>query len=239
MVNVCILAIAFGQRLGLQRKDLAQLGLCALYHDIGKLYIPLEVLDKTTSLSEKDWAVMGNHTIYAARTLFPLIKEDRSTVDRIMTALQHHLGYDNEGYPRLPFKQKQSLFTRITTIVDTFDALTTKRIYREELLPDVALATIQEMAGTYCDPALVKLFINCMGIFPIGSTVLLTSAELAVVIESNPDPEKAHRPKVRLVTEESPSEARVLDLSQRGESKAIVKCVDPDLYGINAAQYAF
>ena len=78
-----------------------------------------------------------------------------------------------------------------------------------------------------------------MGIFPIGSTVLLASAELAVVIESNPDPEKVHRPKVRLVAEESPSEARVVDLSESGDGPAIVKCVDPAIFGINPAQYAF
>ena len=102
MVNVCVLAIAFGQRLGLRRQDIAQLGLCALYHDMGKLHIPLDVLNNHTGLSEKEWAVMGNHTVFAARTLFPLIEVDRSTVNRILTALQHHLRYGRHRLPPPP-----------------------------------------------------------------------------------------------------------------------------------------
>src|SRR3990172_6197909 len=140
MVNVCVLAIAFGQRLGLKRHSLAQLGLCALYHDMGKLHIPLDVLNKHTGLTEEEWAVMGNHTVYAARTLFPLIVVDRTTVNRILTSLQHHLRYDGTGYPKLKIRKKQSLYARITAIVDTFDAMTTKRIYQRQHLPDEAIA---------------------------------------------------------------------------------------------------
>ena len=242
MVNVCVLAIAFGQRLGLKRHSLAQLGLCALYHDMGKLHIPLDVLNKHTGLSEEEWAVMGNHTVYAARTLFPLIVVDRTTVNRILTALQHHLRYDGTGYPKLKIRKKQSLYARITAIVDTFDAMTTKRIYQRQYLPDEAIAVMHQGAGTRYDPLLVKAFINCMGIFPVGSTVVLRTGELAVVVESNPDPDHLHQPRIRIVTD--PGGLRVppfvLDLSQPGEqARAIRRCVDPEKFGIVSAHYAF
>jgi HD-GYP domain-containing protein (c-di-GMP phosphodiesterase class II) len=241
MVNVSVLTIAFGQRLGLKRQDLAQLGLCALYHDMGKLHIPLDVLNKKGSLTEEEWAVMGNHTVYAARTLFPLIADDPGTLHRILTALQHHLGYDASGYPKLKLRKRQGLFTRITSIADTFDAMTTKRIYQRQFLPSEALAAIQKSSGTRYDPLLVKAFINCMGIFPIGSTVLVTTGELGVVVESNPDPERSHQPKVKIVTDtqRSLTEPQLVDLTHPSQaSRAIVKCVDPEAFGINAAHYA-
>jgi hypothetical protein len=222
-------------------KDHAQLGLCALYHDMGKLHIPLDVLNKKGSLTEEEWAVMGNHTVYAARTLFPLIADDPGTLHRILTALQHHLGYDASGYPKLKLRKRQGLFTRITSIADTFDAMTTKRIYQRQFLPSEALAAIQKSSGTRYDPLLVKAFINCMGIFPIGSTVLVTTGELGVVVESNPDPERSHQPKVKIVTDtqRSLTEPQLVDLTHPSQaSRAIVKCVDPEAFGINAAHYA-
>lgn len=240
MVNVCVLAIAFGQRLGLSRQDLAQLGLCALYHDMGKLHIPLDVLNNHTGLSEKEWAVMGNHTVYAARTLFPLIENDRGTVNRILTALQHHLRYDGTGYPRLRIRTTQSLYARITAIVDTFDAMTTKRIYQRQYLPDEAIALLNRFAGERYDPLLVKAFINCMGIYPIGSTVALSTGELAVVVESNPDPDRIHQPKVRIVTDSARNmiPAELADLSHpQHQGRAIVRCVDPEKHGINSSHY--
>ena len=240
MVNVSVLSISFGQRLGLKRQDLAQLGLCALYHDMGKLHIPLEVLNKKGSLTEDEWAVMGNHTVYAARTLFPLIADDPGTLYRILTALQHHLGFDNSGYPKLKLLTRQGLFTRITAITDAFDAMTTKRIYQRQFLPSEALAIIQKAAGGRYDPLLVKAFINCMGIFPIGSTVLLTTGELGVVVESNPDPDRAHQPKVKIVTDTSRNltDPQLVDFGHASQaSRAIVKCVDPEAFGINAAHY--
>jgi HD-GYP domain-containing protein (c-di-GMP phosphodiesterase class II) len=242
MVNVCVLAIAFGQRLGLKRNSLAQLGLCALYHDMGKLHIPIEVLNKHTGLSEEEWAIMGNHTVFAARTLFPLIVVDRGTVTRILTALQHHLRFDGSGYPRLRIRRKQSLYARITAIVDTFDAMTTKRIYQRQYLPDEAIAVLHEGAGTRYDPLLVKAFINCMGIYPVGSTVALRSGELAVVVESNPDPDRIHQPRVRIVTDRGRRRAVpfLADLSLPGEEgRAILRCVDPDELGITSPRYAF
>ena len=240
MVNVCVLAIAFGQRLGLRRGALAQLGLSALYHDMGKLHIPLEVLNNHTNLTEKEWAVMGNHTVFAARTLFPLIETDRTTVHRILTALQHHLRYDGTGYPKLRIRKRQSLYARITAIVDTFDAMTTKRIYQRQYLPDEAIALIYKFAGQRYDPVLVKAFVNCMGIYPVGSTIALSSGELAVVVESNPDPDHIHQPMVRVVTDASQrlAPAFTLDLAHPdARPRHILHCVDPEKYGINSSHY--
>lgn len=242
MVNVCVLAIAFGQRLGLKRHSLAQLGLCALYHDMGKLHIPHEVLNKQNGLTEEEWAVMGNHTVYAARTLFPLIVLERGTVNRILTALQHHRRYDGTGYPKLKIRKKQSLYARVTAIVDTFDAMTTKRIYQRQYLPDEAIAVMYQGAGTRYDPLLVKAFINCMGIFPIGSTVVLRTGELAVVVDSNPDPDHIHQPRIRIVTDSRRQKVApfLADLSQPGEeARGILHCVDPEEFGIVSAHYAF
>ncbi len=241
MVNVCVLAIAFGQRLGLGRRKLAELGLCALYHDLGKLHIPPDVLRKHGPLTEKEWALMGNHGPYAARSLFPLVAHDRGVVQRILSALQHHYGYDGKGYPRLRLLRRQSLYARIIAIVDVFDAMTTKRVYQEKFLPDGAMRIISKRAGEYCDPLLVKAFINCMGIFPVGSTVRLATGELAVVVESNPDPEKLDQPRVRVVTDSRGDfvEPFLVELSQPSQrDRRITKGVDPEEFGINSAHYA-
>jgi len=241
MVNVCVLAIAFGQRLGLPRNELAQLALCALYHDMGKLHIPLAVLNKSGNFSEEEWAVMGNHTVFAARTLFPLVENDLGAMKRILTALQHHLRFDGKGYPKLRLFRRQTLFTRITSICDTFDAMTTKRIYQRQYLPDEALKVLSDGAGTKYDPLLVKAFINCLGIFPVGSTVLLESGELAVVMEANPDPEHLPHPKIKVVADAAKRlvEPTPVDLSlPEAGRRQILRCVDPELFGINSAHYA-
>ncbi len=153
MVNVCVLAIAFGQRLGLKRHSLAQLGLSALYHDMGKLHIPLDVLNKNDGFTEEQWAVMGNHTVYAARTLFPLIVVDRTTVNRILTSLQHHLRYDGTVIHGSGSAGSRASTRRITAIVDTFDAMTTKRIYQRQYLPDEAIAVMHQGAGSQLQSA--------------------------------------------------------------------------------------
>jgi len=241
MVNVCVLAIAFGQRLGLERRELARLGLSALYHDMGKLHIPLEILDSSTGLSDQAWAEMGNHTVYAARTLFPLVEQDPGMLEPILTALQHHFGYKGRGYPKLRVHTRQSLFARITAIVDTFDAMTTKRLYQKRYLPDEAIDVLRRGSGARYDALLVKAFINCMGIYPIGSTVRLVTGEIGVVVASHPEPDKLLRPMVKRVMDAAGqfTDVELLDLSHPSQShRTIQRCVDPDELGINPAHFA-
>lgn len=240
MVNVCVLAIAFGQRLGLTRQELAELGLCALYHDLGKLEIPAEVLNKPGKLSSEEWALMGNHTVFGARSMFPLLAQDLRVARRMLAVLQHHYGYDGQGYPAVRLLTRQTLYARIIAVVDLYDAMTTKRVYQEEFLPDAALRRMHELAGRYCDPVLTKAFTNCMGIFPAGSLVLLTSGELAVVLEPNRDPESLDRPRVRIVANVHHGllEPAIADLtSEEYAGVSIRGCVDPDAWRINAAHF--
>ena len=241
MVNVCILAIAFGQRLGLARDQLSRLGLCALYHDLGKLNISLDILGKHGPLSDEEWAVMGNHTVFGARELFPMIATDRDAVLRVLSALQHHIGYDGSGYPKTRMRTEPILFARIVAVVDAFDAMTTKRVYQRMFLPDEALAQLQKASGAKYDPLLVKAFVACIGIYPVGSTVLLSSGVVGVVCEPNQDPAWVHRPKVRMATDTrgNPIPDHVVDLAApQNASDSILRCVDPETFGINAAHFA-
>ena len=241
MVNVCILSVAFGQRLGLPRRQLAQLGLCAIYHDMGKLKIPLEILDKHGALTEREWEVMGNHTVFGARELFSMFADDREAVLRVLAALQHHVGFEGGGYPRLVLASRPILYSRIVSIADAFDAMTTKRVYQRRFLPDEALAVIRKESGTKFDPILVKAFIGCIGIYPVGATVLLSTGEVGVVCEPNPDPDQAHRPRVRMISDGvgGLDNDRVADLaSGQHAGTAIVRCLDPEPLGIDAARYA-
>jgi HD-GYP domain-containing protein (c-di-GMP phosphodiesterase class II) len=241
MVNVCILAIAFGQRLGLEREQLSRLGLCALYHDLGKLDVPRDILLKHGPLTGEEWAVMGNHTVFGARELFPMIANDPGAVTRVLVALQHHVNVDGSGYPTLRMRIDPILFTRIVAIVDTFDAMTTKRIYQKIFMPDQALARLQQVSGEKYDPLLVKAFVACIGIYPVGSTVALSSGVVGVVCEPNQDPTWAHRPTVRLATglDGSPVPDEVVDLADpHNASISILRCVDPEIFGINAAHFA-
>ncbi|MFV2072242.1 MAG: HD-GYP domain-containing protein [Thermoanaerobaculales bacterium] len=241
MVNVCILAIAFGQRLGLARDKLSRLGLSALYHDLGKLKIPLDILGKHGPLTDEEWAVMGNHTVFGARELFPMIATDRDAVLRVLVALQHHIGYDGSGYPKTRMRTDPILYARIVAIVDAFDAMTTRRVYQRKFLPDEALAQIQKVSGAKYDPLLVKAFVACIGIYPVGSTVLLSNGEVGVVCEPNQDPAGVHRPKIRLATDTrgNPIPDDVIDLAApEHASNSIVRCIDPESFGINAAHFA-
>ncbi len=241
MVNVCVLAIAFGHRLGLPRPQLADLGLSALYHDLGKLQIPLEVLRSHGPLTDEQWALIGNHTVFGALALFPMLAANPETLPRILVALQHHYGYDRSGYPDIQILKRQLLHSRIVAICDGFDAMTTKRVYQRRFLPDEALAIIHKAAGGRYDPLLVKAFINCMGIFPPGSTVQLATGELGVVVEPNRDPDRVHQPIVKVLVdlESDTPEAMSVDLSQADQqARQILRCVDPADYGINSCHYA-
>ncbi len=244
-VNVGILSMAVGQRLGYNRVRLCELGLSAIFHDIGKSDIPLEILNKPTEFTEDEWKIMRRHPILGVKHLVKLKGLDDMTMKIIIGGFEHHLNYDLSGYPKLTTKRHLSLFGRIISLVDCYDALTSSRVYnRIPFPPDKALKFMISKSGKAFDPLLIKIFVNCLGVYPLGSLVVLDSGEMGVVIQTNPNPDKADRPKVKLITDHQGNETdgQVLDLaavSQETQTYAhtIVRSVDAYKYGIDVGRY--
>ncbi len=236
-VNVCILALAIGQRLGYRKMGLSELGMAALFHDLGKFDIPLEILNKPTEFTPEEWAIMKKHPIMSVKELVSLKGIHEMATKVAIGAFEHHLNYDLSGYPKLASKRKLSLVGRIVCIVDCYDALTSSRVYnRVPFPPDKALRFMLSRSGKAFDPVLMKLFVNAIGVYPIGTLALLNTKEVGVVVSSNPNPEKGDRPKIRIIMDASGNEVaeKVVDLTEEdSRGKPVYEIVNV----INAAKY--
>lgn len=242
-VNVSILSIALGQRIGFSKKELTELGLVALFHDIGKVNVPAEILNKPTNFSDSEWEVIKRHPIWGAKVILNLRGLDEVAIRAIIVSYEHHLNYDFSGYPALSRRFDLDLFGRIVTIADQYDAMTSSRVYsRIPMSPDKALSLMLERSGSYMDPLLLKIFVNMIGVYPSGTLVMLDTKELGLVFESNPL--YVDRPRVILVTD--PQGNRVtggtVDLAEIDKAtgkfrRSIVKTLDPNQYNINLAEY--
>ncbi|HLO25712.1 MAG TPA: HD-GYP domain-containing protein [Geobacteraceae bacterium] len=238
-VNVCILSLAIGQRIGLSKQKLCELGMAALFHDIGKSEIPLAILNKPSEFSREEWEIMQKHPLLGVKKLMKLKGLDALSARIIAGAFEHHLYCDFSGYPRLPYK-RLSLFGRIISIADCYDGVTSSRVYsRIPHSPDKALRFMMSRAGKIYDPILMKLFINCIGIYPIGTLILLNSQDLCVVIENNPDPEKWNQPRVKIIADAKGQEVNgeVIDLADPKCSLSVKETLDPNQYKIDVSSY--
>ena len=242
-VNVSILSIALGQRIGLSRKMLTELGMVALFHDTGKTEVPSELLNKPTNFSDDDWKIIRKHPLWGLKAILKLKKLDDLTMKSAIVSFEHHINIDNTGYPKLRQKTELDLFSRIVCLADQYDAMTSARVYsRIPMAPDKALSIMMERSGTQLDPLLFKFFINMVGVYPIGTLVMLDSKELGLVTESNQI--SPTRPRVLLIIDNQGNriEGRhIIDLSEKNDEenyiRSISKTMDSHKYKINLAEY--
>jgi len=241
-VNVSILSIALGQRLGLSKKALTELGLVALFHDIGKIDIPNEVLNKITNFTEDEWTLIKKHPIWGVKAILKVRGMDDAAIRSSIVAFEHHMNYDISGYPKVRRYSELDFFSKIVSFADQYDAMTSSRVYsRIPLSPDKALSIMMERAGSQLDPLLFKFFINMVGVFPIGTLVMLDTKELGLVYESNVV--FADRPRVLIIIDQKGEKVSgpVINLTEKDDAgkyyRSIVKTLDPNKYKINLAEY--
>jgi hypothetical protein len=138
-------------------------------------------------------------------------------VDSMFVAIQHHAQYNNDGYPQRPGGWNLRLFSRIVTVADYYDAMTAWRTYQKEpITPDRALNFILQKAGSIFDPFVAKIFVQAMGLYPVGTIVELDRGEIGVVTRQNADTRFLHRPVVEVVSSEGDNVRReIIDLAER------------------------
>ncbi len=244
-VNVSIYAIAIGQRIGIPKKHLSHLGMAGLFHDIGKVQIPREIINKTGKLTPEEWMVIRAHPAIGAKTVMKMKEWGELSTRMINGAFEHHLKYDLSGYPRLSRKLKLSLFGKIITLADFYDALVRPRVYnRFPYVSEKILGIMLERSGKDFDPALVKVFINMLGVFPLGTLVLLDTNEMGIVTKIHEDPELIDRPQVCLVyySDGEYRKGKLVDMAETDEATGkykwtIMKTLDPNEYNINVAEF--
>lgn len=181
-LNVCILAIAFGRHLGRSEAELEKLGLCGLLHDVGKMRVPSEVLNKPAKLTEKEFNMIKAHATHGRNLLMASKGIPNSAVD---VAYSHHEKVDGSGYPRQLSSAGISDLAKIVAIVDAYDAMTADRCYSEGIPSTEALKIIFKDRGTHFDDRLALEFIKSVGLYPPGTLVELVNGLIAIVFETN------------------------------------------------------
>lgn len=181
-LNVCIYAISFGRHLGFDDEQLQILGLCALLHDVGKMRVPPEILNKVDKLSDREFALIKSHTVHGRKLLMASPGMPAAAVD---VAYGHHEKMDGTGYPRKIKANGTSDFSRIVAIVDAYDAMTAERCYAPAIPSTDALNIIFKARGSHFDEYFTIEFIKSIGLYPPGTLVELSNGLIAIVLATN------------------------------------------------------
>ena len=244
-VNVCIFSVALGKRLGFGKIQLYDLGMAALFHDIGKSRVPADILNKTDGLTDDEWRLIAAHPWLGALALFQLRGQQELPYRAMIVAHEHHMKIDLSGYPRPVRERSLSMFSKIVAVADGFDAATSRRAYQTTpLTPAQVMMEMRDNPRRGMDPVVVKAFINLTGIYPVGTLVILDTFELGIVHAASPIPENLSRPIVRIISDEHGNLLHPGSLYDLAEQRAdgvflrtIIKTENPERYGIRVGDY--
>lgn len=239
-MNVCIYAIALGRQINFTVEELNNVGLCGMMHDMGKMLVPLEILNKPGRLTLDELGVMQSHAAKGWQLLVDTIGMFPGAID---VAYMHHERLDGKGYPRQLKTEQITPYSRMVAIVDMYDAVSSDRIYQKGRSHLEAIKVLTEAANFgHLDSGLAMKFIECLGIYPAGSLVELADGEVAMVLEVNPKAKL--KPKILMLQDvnKKPCNEFVVDLalvSQNADGRqlSIKKVLRPDECGVDLLSY--
>jgi HD-GYP domain-containing protein (c-di-GMP phosphodiesterase class II) len=234
-VNTSILMVALGTYLSFEKPQIAALGMAGLMHDLGKMTVPHEIINKPGKLSDDEWEQVKRHPVEGA-----LLLSDIPGVSKLamVTAFEHH---QHGGYPKVDGVPLQHLFSQIVAIADAYEALTAARVYYSVQMPaDQAVRILIKKRGTVFNSILVKAFVNMIGIFPIGTVLKLDSGEVGLVIHQTRD---LMRPRVLILSKldgsekEAGAEVSLLDTTGGRYKRTAVGTINPYAAKIDIKKY--
>lgn len=239
-INVCTLTLAFGRYLGLPQKELVELGMGALLHDVGETRVPANIMHKEGLLSKEESLLMQTHARHGADIL------EHSTgipASAIAIALAHHERSNGQGYPDGLAESEINYYAKVVGIIDVYDSVTSSQSYRGCISSTEALKNMYNWRNELFDSTLVEQFIQCLGIYPIGSVVELDTGEVGIVISVAL--EQRLQPKLMLVRDslkKAYTPPKIINLAQyANNSKSrkydINKVLEPSAYGIDLKSY--
>ncbi|MBT8150634.1 MAG: HD-GYP domain-containing protein [Gammaproteobacteria bacterium] len=238
-LNVALLSITLGRAEGLSVEQLNELGLCAMLHDVGKVKIPHEILNKEGSLEAAQFDVMKMHTVHGKKLLLSQKNLPSAAAD---IALSHHEKVDGTGYPRGLTAEEIPYLVKIVAIADAYDAMTSGRVYSVAKPAAEALKLLLRSKNQHHDERLLNRFIDCIGVYPIGSIAELNSGEIGIVLPS--ESEDNLQPVVLVVRDanKQPCKNRYIDLREAmrpdNGRRYMIRTLHPDpSYGIDLASF--
>ena len=221
LLNVTVLSMHISSKIGFSKDEVLDLGIAALFHDIGKLHISRGLLQKKRKLKEKEFSIMEHHTDLGAEIL--LKYEDVLGPLPAVVAFEHHLRYDLKGYPKLPFPRKPHPVSLLISQCDVYDALAQRRPYKRSYPPLKIHEIMMKGEGKSFDPKLLHEFFRIIGVWPVKTIVRLSDGRIAIVKEQNED--DIFSPKVEVISPEE--EKEFIDLLERKGSLKIENSLDP------------
>ncbi len=239
-VDASSLAVAFGRHLGFAQRDLENLAIGTLLFDIGKLQLPDDILTKPGRLTEKEFALIRRHVEFGVQIVEEM---NGSNKDIVSTVRYHHERHDGKGYPRGVSGKRIPVFGRIAALVDCYDAITSERPYSQAMSAHDAVQLIYEWRDKDFQADMVEQFIQCIGVFPAGTLVELSTGEVGIVIAQNRV--RRLKPRIMLVLDSSKVALEfnpILDLidnpmDSEGRPVVIRQPLVPGSYGIHASDF--
>jgi len=227
-VAVCGLMVSLSRQMGLPDDQVRDAGLAGLLHDVGKMLMPLGVLNKPGALTDAEFSIMRSHPERGAALLRGGAKVPAVALD---VCLHHHEKMDGSGYPHKLAGDQISLFARMGAVCDVYDAITSSRPYKAAWDPAGSLQRMSQWKGHF-DPVVFQAFVKSVGIYPTGTLVRMQSGRLAVVVEQNEASLVSPRVKVFYSTKSNmPIPVQVLDLAASGTTDRITGREPPENWG--------